>query len=132
VRKPSLCSYSVRKGSTLSACSRRACCTYNQYGGELVQQKALCVTRLADSQSIAALQRDDPPVGQAIRGSIKQFKDSGGVQKRKAPRRPCTSEKNVQRVRLSCQFRQRNSYLPVGVCTWAYLKRRFETSCTRC
>jgi hypothetical protein len=80
-----------------------------------MQQKALCVTRLADSQSIAALQRDVPPIGQAIRGSIKQFKESEDVEKRKALRRPCTSEKNVQRMRLSYQFRQRNSYLLVGV-----------------
>jgi len=78
----------------------------------------------------SALQRDDPPVGQAIRGSVKQFKESGDVEKRKAPRRPCTSEKNVKHVRLSCQFRKRNSSLLVGVCTWAYLKRRFETCCT--
>jgi hypothetical protein len=79
----------------------------------------------------SALQRDDPPVGQAIQDSIKQFKESGDVEKRKALRRPCRSEKNVKHVRLSCQFRERNSYLLIGVCTWVYLKRRFETSFTR-
>jgi hypothetical protein len=70
-----------------------------------VQEKAMCVLRFFEAQSVIKSQHryrtqrgKDPPSDNAIRCRLKQFKETGSVLHRKGAGKPSSSQEVVDRI----------------------------------